>query len=71
MEKSRPIKDFTGKILGYIWTDTETKNERATDFTGKILGFYDAKFDITKTFTGKILTKGNILASLVMENTRK
>lgn len=72
METNRPIKDFYGVILGYIWTDKQTKNERATDFYGKILGFYDAKLDQTKKFTGEIIARGNILSSLIIENsTRK
>ena len=37
METNKPIKDFYGKILGYIWTDSKTKNQKATDFYGRIL----------------------------------
>lgn len=68
MESNRPIKDFQGRILGYIWTNKETGNERATDFYGKILGFYDKKNDFTKDFVGKILARGNILSSLITDN---
>ena len=71
METNKPIKDLHGKILGYIWTDSKTKNQKATDFYGRILGFYDVKTDTTKAFSGKILSKGNILASLIMENINK
>ena len=31
----------------------------------------DIKTDTTKNFSGKILSKGNILASLIMENINK
>lgn len=65
METSKAIKDFYGKILGYIWTDPKTGDQRATDFFGRILGFYDSSLDMTRTFNGKILAKGNILASLI------
>ena len=68
METSRPIKNFHGVILGYIWTDKKSGNERATDFYGKILGFYDAKTDQTRKFSGEVIARGNILSSLIVEN---
>ena len=34
------IRDFYGKILGYIETDSVTGNKVATNFLGKILGYY-------------------------------
>jgi len=71
MERSRPIKDFNGVILGYIWTDTITKNERATDLFGKILGFYNFKQDLTTDFFGKIIARGNILSSLIIDSCKK
>ena len=71
METSRPIKDFYGVILGYIWTDKKTGNERATDFYGRILGFYDAKQNITKEFSGRIIARENILTSLIIDNSKK
>lgn len=67
MEKSRPIQNFRGIIMGYIITDTSTGNERATDFYGRILGYYNKNTDFTSAFSGQILNKGNTLASLISE----
>ena len=71
METSKAIKNFQGIILGYIWTDKESGRERATDFYGKILGFYDPKLDLTKEFSGRIITKGNVLAYFITDNYNK
>ncbi len=60
------IKDFYGKILGYI--DDEGSRKVAKNFYGKILGYYYIKDDVTKDFYGKILSHGNILSSLIREN---
>ena len=48
------IKDFYGKILGYI--DDEGSRKVAKNFYGKILGYYYIKDDVTKDFYGKILS---------------
>ncbi len=61
------IKDFYGKILGYI--DDDINNRKvAKNFYGKILGYYYAKEDVTKDFYGKIVSHGNILSSLIRED---
>ena len=59
MRQSRTtIRDFYGKIIGYI--DIETNGDKIVrDFYGKILGRYDKKFDVTRDFYGKILAQGD------------
>lgn len=52
------IRDITGKILGFIEEDKEG-NQRCRSFTGQILGYYDKAVDVTRSFTGRIITKGN------------
>lgn len=71
MEKVNPIKGFSGRILGYIWTDTKTKIERATNFGGRVLGFYNPKTNLTTTFSGKIIAEGNVLANLITDSDKK
>lgn len=62
--KRFPIKDFYGKIIGWIEEDA-SGNRVCKDFYGKILGKYDKTLDRTYDFYGKILSKGDITAALV------
>ena len=59
-----PIRNFSGKILAWITTDSNGK-QTIQNFTGKILGTYDGKY--TRDFYGKILNQGNTLARLIDE----
>ncbi len=43
------IRDFTGKIIGFIETDT-LGNKIVRDFYGRIVGKYDKKTDTTRDF---------------------
>ena len=53
-----PVKDFYGRILGYI--DTEPNGDKIVrNFHFKILGKYDHNADVTRDFYGKILAKGD------------
>ncbi len=60
------IKDFYGRILGYI--DDEGNKKVAKNFYGKILGYYYVNEDVTKDFYGRIVARGNILSALIREN---
>ena len=59
-----PIKEFGGKIIGWIETDKDC-NQQVRDFYGKILGKYDKSLNVTRDFYGRILTRGNTVAGLV------
>lgn len=59
-----PIKEFGGKIIGWIETDKDG-NQQVRDFYGKILGKYDKSLNVTRDFYGRILTRGNTVAGLV------
>ena len=59
-----PIKEFGGKIIGWIETDKDG-NQQVRDFYGKILGKYDKSLNVTSDFYGRILTRGNTVAGLV------
>ncbi len=52
------IRDFTGKIIGFIETDT-LGNKIVRDFYGRIVGKYDKKTDTTRDFYGRIIARGD------------
>ena len=53
------IKDWRGKIIGFIDTDTVTGNKIVRDFYGKILGKYNKRLDITQDFYGRLVARGD------------
>ena len=58
------VKDFYGKILGYI--DEEPNGDRiARGFTFEILGKYDRANNVTRDFYGKILYQGDHVEALI------
>jgi len=66
------IRQFNGKIVGYIETNSKTGEAQARDFYGRIIGFYDptyAKFrggnGCTRDFYGRIIGYGNMLHGIV------
>lgn len=65
------IKDLYRVIIGWIETDSSTGDQVAKDFNGIILGRYNAKLDVTTDFYGRILYRGNMVASLIYENNAK
>jgi uncharacterized protein YvpB len=58
------IRDFSGKIVGYIETDSQG-NKIVRDFYRVILGKYDKKNNVTRDFYGKIIARGDASASLI------
>lgn len=57
------IKDFYGRVLGYL--ETQGTKQYARDFYGKVLGTYDTKDNFTRDFYGRVVTKGNTLIGLI------
>lgn len=58
------IKDFYGRILGYI--ETQPNGDKIVkDFYGRIKGKYEKQSNTTKDFYGRILSKGDISSSLI------
>lgn len=64
-----PIRDFYGKILGWVETDRQG-NQQVRDFYGKILGTYNKSQDMTRDFYGRIVSKGNTVVGLIYKNSR-
>jgi hypothetical protein len=61
------IKDWTGKIIGIIETDTVSGNKVVKDWHGRILGKYIKKFNHTQDFYGRIVAKGD-QSSMLLAN---
>ena len=53
-----PIREFGGKIIGWVETDAEG-NQEVRNFYGVVISRYDARLKVTRDFYGKILTQGN------------
>jgi hypothetical protein len=60
-----PIKDFYGKVLGYI-EDLPNGDQQLRDFYMKVLGKYDKAQDVTRDFYGRVVARGNQLSMLLM-----
>ena len=58
------IRDFYGKILGTIETDTKG-NKTVRNFHGKILGYYDKANNVTRDFYKKIIARGDQASGLI------
>lgn len=56
------VKNWQGRIIGFIDTDTVTGNKVVRDFYGKILGKYNKKLNITQDFYGRQVAKGDRVA---------
>lgn len=61
-----PIKDFYGKIIGFLEEDNNG-NQRAKDFYGRIVGTYDKASNYTKDFYGRKIGRGNMLTALLFK----
>ena len=58
MRSITPVKDFYGKIIGYIELD-DKGNKIVRDFYRRRLGRYDKKFDVTRDFYNRIIAIGD------------
>lgn len=68
MAFGEPVKDWTGKILGWVDTDSHG-NQVVKNFGGRVLAKYDAQNDRTTDFAGKVLSHGNTaIAYIYKEN---
>ena len=65
-----PIKDFYGKILGFVDEDTQG-NKKITDFYGKIVAKYNKATNKTTDFYGHIIGQGDMGVSLLYNNEKR
>ena len=65
MNSQEYIRDFSGKILGIIET-YPNGDQKAIDFDSRmILGYYRAAHNHTTDFYGRVIAKGNCVASFI------
>ena len=69
MTNKETIRDFYGRILGTITTDS-VGNKVARDFYGKIVGKYDKTNNVTRDFYGRIVAKGDRVSGLIPLSTK-
>ncbi len=67
MATEERIKDWTGKLLGYVETDNQG-NQKVKDWTGKLLGYYNAGDNTTREWNGRKIAEGNVAVSLIYKN---
>ena len=60
------IKNWQGRIIGFVDTDTATGNKVVRDFYGKILGKYNKRLNITQDFYGRLVTIGDRVMMLLV-----
>lgn len=58
------LRDETGRLIGRVFQDAGGVLI-ARDSTGKNVGEYDPSTDTTRDRTGRVVGRGNLLASLV------
>lgn len=72
MRSTEVLRDFYNRIIGYIETDSITGDKVGRDFYNRIIGYYKKNLNQTTDFYGRIVGKGDILASLiVMEEAKR
>ena len=64
MATKEPIKDWQGKILGFVETESNG-NKVLRDFYGRILGKYDKNSNVTRDFYGRQVGKDDVLMTLL------
>lgn len=69
MMNKQIIKDWRGKIIGYIETDHQG-NKVVRDFYRKVLGRYDKRADVTRDFYGRIIARGDQCGLLLTASSR-
>ena len=65
------IRDFYGRIIGYIETEDRTGDKTGRDFYGRIVGYYDKKLNVTRDFYGRIVARGDALSGLIWDEENK
>ena len=69
--KKDAIRDFYGRIIGWVETDESTGNKTVRDFQNRILGYYDAKLNVTRDFYQRIVARGDAATGLILQEAAK
>lgn len=70
MIQKEKVRDWRGRIIGFINTDTVTGNKTVTDFYGRIVGRYVKRLNVTQDFYGRQVAKGDHCAILLTTSSR-
>lgn len=62
------IKDWRGRIIGFIETDSVTGDKTVKDFYGRIKGKYIKRLNVTRDFYGRQVAKGDQCPMLLNYN---
>lgn len=65
------VKDWRGKIIGFIDEDSTTGDRIVRDFYGRILGKYIKKLNLTRDFYGRQIARGDRLLMLLNTEANK
>ena len=65
MLQKEKVRDWTGKIIGFIETDSITGNKTVKDFYGRIVGRYVKRLNTTQDFYGRKVAIGDHCAILL------
>jgi hypothetical protein len=60
------IRDSSGRTIGFV-RNTEQGGQQAYNVDRQTLGFYDARNNITKDVSGRLVAKGNVVAGLFFD----
>lgn len=69
--QKKELRDFYGRIIGWIETDERTGDKIGRDFYGRIVGTYQKSLDVTRDFYGRIVARGDALSGLIWEEENK
>lgn len=58
------IRDFYGRVLGTITTDSQG-NKIARDFYGRVVGRYDKHANVTRDFYGRTIARGDQISATI------
>ena len=68
--KRETIKNWDGKIIGSIETDSITGDKLVKNFYGRILGRYIKRLDLTRDFYGRTIGRGDQSMRLLTLNNK-
>lgn len=58
------IRDFYGRVIGTITTDSQG-NKIARDFYGRVVGRYDKHANVTRDFYGRTIARGDQISATI------
>ena len=64
MQNEETIREFSGKVIGYI--ETKPNGDKiGYDFYLRIVGYYEKNSNLTKDFYRRVVGRGDMLSALI------